>query len=666
MKDLRSGIEHLTNPADASLFRLISPTDAWQSRNIDAEQQQVRLDRHGNHVTIEYAGLKTAPVDTDGNCDRLDMRVIVTLDLAPGADEVMCQMTLDNRSDAAVTEAWFPRLGGWTGYAGPAHDRLTPGYQGYFDRLNPHDAVIGLDWTTFIRGHRRWAVRYPLATMLPWMDLSGGGRGLWIINYMQEAYLGGFAAENVAAGTGVSLTFGWFATVEIAPGSQWTSQRFGIGLHSQDWHAPAHRYRDWLKTWWTQRVVRPPARLRRALGIQHVMFSSFDGEPMRSFSDLPAVARAGLKYGIADVCVWDGHMMGTYGRVNKTDLTDYPAPKWEALRQALAEVRVMGVSASMLINQRLVSPTCDFYTRRGSPGVMRMRDGSVRPEPTPVGSRTAEIFPQWMGPMAVAMCQRSDEFRQEVNHHLDRLLDVGFSAFFIDQSFEYLPCYAENHGHTRVDDTHMAAIEWISDFRRRMKERNPDSYLMGEMPDVFTPQAIDLLWNWNWFRRNPDIMAYSLPEMSNAWVSDRDVSAAQNGFLYGLMLMLTTNGFTGTLDDAPDFGAYIQKLGALRSRTADLTVLAQFEDMDGLSCEGATGRRFTYGDGSGDSVVLINPTDKTAKAQVRVDPLRARTPAASRLYRLDGTTETLPASGESAVLELSMAPRDVIVWDMPG
>ncbi len=670
LKDLRTGFEHLSNPQDATLFRLIAPSETWQSRYIDAQQQQASLELQGSRLTIQYDRLKTAPVNTQGECDLLPVRVVVKVDLPAGSPEAFFVMEIENNSQSPLVEAWFPKLGGWTGYAGKDYDRLTPGYQGYFDQLNPHVQPLGADWTTFLRWDRLWSVRYPWATFLPWLDVSGGGKGLWLIDYMQEAYLGGFAAENLARGDDLSLTFGWFSIIEIAPGQRWTSQRFGLGLHQGDWHRTARHYREWLKTWW--KPVHPPERLKKSLGIQHVIFSNFDGEPVRPFNQLPAVARAGMKYGIQDVCVWDTLMLGTYGRTNPTEQTHYPPEQWEELRRALAETHALGSSVSMLINNRLVSPTSHFYTRRGSPGVMRMRDGSIRPEPTPVSGRSGESIPHWMGPQALVMCQRSKEFRQEVNYHLDRLLEVGFDAFFIDQSFEILPCYDPNHGHTRPDDTHQAAVEWIGDFRKKLKQRHPEGYLIGEMPDVFTPLAIDIQWNWNWFHRSPEIMAYSMPLMYNAWVTDCNIEYAQKGFLYGLLLMFTTHGLEGTLEDAskstPEFTCLIEKMARLRAKTAYCTVGAQFEDCDGLTIEAGMAKRFSYA--GGESVVVINPSDTEMKTRIQVDSLNSQGgeqqlgKSQSVLYKLDGTVQEIKQTGESAVLEIKLEPRDVIVWDL--
>jgi hypothetical protein len=102
-------------------------------------------------------------------------------------------------------------------------------------------------------------------------------------------------------------------------------------------------------------------------------------------------------------------------------------------------------------------------------------------------------------------------------------------------------------------------------------------------------------------------------------------------------------------------------MAALRTRTAHCTVGAQFEDSDGLACEGALAKRFSTA--GGEAVTLMNPRDAAAKVRVRIDGLRH--PArASRLYDLDGTAREAPVAGESAVIELELAPRAVAVWEL--
>jgi hypothetical protein len=168
-------------------------------------------------------------------------------------------------------------------------------------------------------------------------------------------------------------------------------------------------------------------------------------------------------------------------------------------------------------------------------------------------------------------------------------------------------------------------------------------------------------------------MAYSMPLMYNAWVTDCSIEHAQKGFLYGLLLMFTTHGLEGTLEDAakeqPVFTRLIEKMARLRARTAYCTVGAQFEDCDGLTVETGLAKRFTYT--GGESVVVINPTNKAMKTKLRLDPLDGSSDVhlalgkpLSVLYRLDGTAKELPWKSDSAVLEIELEPRDAVVWDL--
>ena len=280
-----------------------------------------------------------------------------------------------------------------------------------------------------MRWQRRWSIRYPVFSQLPWLDISGGGRGLHLINYMNPIRVGGMAAEKLNDySPDLSLAFGWFSNPEIKSGETWTSPRFGLGVHQGDWHVPARRYRDWLKTWW--KPAPSPERLYRMLGVQNIVTRLWDGTPIWPLSAIPKIIREGIPYGIFDLCVWDYLMLGNQARINPADIADFSPAEEASLRQALAEARGLGGFTSMLINYRVVSPTSHFFKTGGEGGALRMRDGSLRPEPSPTGGYTAEITPHWMGPECVVMCQRSPEFRQAMLRTLDKLLDIGFQRLF--------------------------------------------------------------------------------------------------------------------------------------------------------------------------------------------------------------------------------------------
>jgi hypothetical protein len=674
LKDAQSGEEHLPDAAQATLFRLLVPSEIWQSRFIEASQQPCRLSLRSHQLTLTYDQLRTAPCDphlggVEWESETLPIRVVVTVDLPAGSPEAFFVMQVENQSTAPISEVWFPRIAGWTGYAGQGQDKVMAGYQLWDKPLDPYASNYGMEWGTFFRWQKRWAVRYPTFSQLPWLDISGGGRGLSLINYMRPVKVGGMAVENVRGyEAGMSLAFGWFANPEIKPGQVYTSPRFGLSLHSGDWHATARRYRDWLNTWW--QPAQAPQRLPSMLGVQNVVFTSFDGTPVHRLSEIPAIAQAGIKYGIYDLCVWDYLMLGTYGRVNPAGIADFPSSQEGELRRALADTRQMGVSTSMLINHRLVSPTNTAYRAQWERGIMRMRDGSLRTEPCPTSGYSAEILPHWMGPQSQVMCPRSTEFRQSMQATLDRLLDIGFDAFFIDQPFEVLPCYAPDHGHASPDDTHAAVAEWVGAFRKRLRARFPQGYIIGEMADVAVGEEIELWWNWYWFNTRTEVMAYGMPPILNSYVTDVNFDRAQQGFLHGFLLMLTTHGLESTLDNVPQFGDYVRRLAALRARTYQFTVSSQFSDVDGLTADGGQAKLFLpVRTGVRPAITLINPTDRPSFAKIQLDgtqiPGWEGRFMPGKVYRMDGSTQAGGrVTGDQATLEIPLPPREVAVWEL--
>ena len=654
LRDLRTGEDHLPDTQHADLFRFIVPAEQWQSRYADAAAQHCRWETPPDAVLLHYDELVLS------DATRVPINVEVRVELPAGSAEAYFSITVRNHSSFPIAEVCFPKLGGWTGYAGPGKDAFVAGSNLWNKPLDPHAQPIAPIWATFMRIHQRFAVRFPTNTFLPWVDVSGGGRGLSLINYMRQVRIGGIMIENRRGyEPGTSISFGWFCNPEIKPGQTWSLATCGVGLHEGDWHAAARRYREWLKTWW---APAPSAfGLRRKMAIQNVIFRSFDGEPVRSLDQIPAVAQSGLKYGVTDLCIWDYQMLGNYGRLYSATPTDYPADQWETLRNGLASAHQMGVRTSMLMNYRLTNPSSAFYKAGGSDGVIRMRDGSLRSEPVPTSGRTAEYFPFWMGPQAQVMCPKSQQFRQYVMDQLERLLDVGFDAFFIDQPFENMPCYADNHGHVEPGDTHEGAMELVRDFRARVLQQYPDTYFIGEVPEAFVGQFIDVWWMWQWSTIQPEIMLYSVPGMIHSYVTDVNFDHAQQGFLHGMLLQLTTHGLEGTLDDAPQFGDYVRRMSALRARTATHTSEAEFADVDDLTSEGCQAKRFITSTGA-NGVTIVNQTDAPAWARITVGNTR---PAQMVLQRLDGRCHQAGRhNGDHATLEVRLDPRECAVWQL--
>ena len=122
LRNAQSGEEHLPDIPRATLFRMLVPAETWQSRFIEANQQECQLSLNGQRLTLTYDTLHTAdhdPYQTSGSptweSENLSIRVVVTVDLPVGSPEAFLEMAIENHSNTSISEIWFPRLGGWTG-----------------------------------------------------------------------------------------------------------------------------------------------------------------------------------------------------------------------------------------------------------------------------------------------------------------------------------------------------------------------------------------------------------------------------------------------------------------------------------------------------------------------------------------------------------------------
>jgi len=180
--DACTGEEHLADTEQATLFRMIVPEEMWQSRFIEANQQECSFDRQGDRLTLTYSSLHTAQKDlikpgrAQWQSETLPIQVVITVDLPAGSPDASFEMRVENHSQVAIGEVWFPRLGGWTGYAGPGKDKITAGNLFTDKPLDPYaENYVAGQTASVMRWQRRWSVRYPVFSQLPWLDISGGG-----------------------------------------------------------------------------------------------------------------------------------------------------------------------------------------------------------------------------------------------------------------------------------------------------------------------------------------------------------------------------------------------------------------------------------------------------------------------------------------------------------
>lgn len=656
IEDLHTGAAHLQDSARARLFRVVVPHRLWQSRFADSHLSgPPQIEQAGERLRLHWPRLQAA----DGP---LEVAATVEVHLPSDATEALFTLTLENHESDLLVEARFPWVGGWQATEDPPEALF-----GWLDVSTSFVPPRGERFAYNLAGRQRVRfLSHPQGPLMPVFSLSRGGAGLSLLCYEPRPRLGGLVLDNLdPEPEQLSMSWAWVHYPYLDPGGSWESPPLGLGVHAGDWHAVADRYRAWADTWW--QPPSPPQRLRRSLGVQFVQTRGFDGQPLgHGWRDVPRLARAGLMYGIADLCLWDP-LAGVYCRPDEGDFWEEfdPSQSLDDLRSALAEARELGVNVSTLVNYRLILRNTELFRRGGYEDLLlRGRYGTTPLEDYGgYGAGFASFTLPALSKQGVVLCPRPERFRERALQITRQTMDLGFTSLFIDQSFEIYPCFDPRHGHETPTDTHEAAVAWMVEAARLVREAGPEAYVMGEIPDVHGLQQLDLMWNWNWSDADArlEVVRYTFPEALQLWVVDRQPEVLNRAFVLGCLMALTTFQLEKSLAEYPQFGERVAQLARLRLATAEYTAEGRFRDELGLQAEGALAKVFASS--AGLAVVVGNVSQEDRPVRLALDPLaHGRTPAgAGRWWRQDGSP--LPVTG--LTVEMDLPALEVAVWTVP-
>jgi hypothetical protein len=254
------------------------------------------------------------------------------------------------------------------------------------------------------------------------------------------------------------------------------------------------------------------------------------------------------------------------------------------LKQALQEVRDMGVYVSPLINMRLTTQTHPFWKDNGEKWAIRSLYGIPAQETLPLRGNTSALINRYLDRGGVRLCQSSAEFQEWALENTRKVLELGFNAIFIDQPFSEDYCFSDQHGHPVPVAGHTGVCSWIAKAAELVHHKYPDSYVIGEVPDIWNTQFFQLWWFWDWSWLRPEVFRYVLPESLQSWVIDAYDHEHQVGqaFALGFLLNINVRSLEKTLLDVPQFARRIKQLAALRRKTYHCTLAGRFLGGSGL------------------------------------------------------------------------------------
>ncbi len=657
---IASGKRFLSEPAGARLFRMMIPLEEWPNHYADSHMNNKPvLQLKGDSVEIVFEDLKDIRKEPTG------LKVKVTARLPEDSSEVFFSMEVENSGKHVVEQVRFPWVGGLTSIDGEDADRVAVASKFFnLHKMFPRDYSA-----RFCRVRYKMVFEYPIPLFLPYLDISGKDQGLGYICYLDKARIGNLGFEQLDPyGKNPSMSFAWAAHPFLKPGGSWSSPDIGISTHKGDWHRTADRFRDWVYTWWKD--PNPPERLKKSIGVGNISFRDFDGRMLNEFSDMPELAEECKKSEIKDICVWH-RAGGTYMVCGSTkEVFDEPAPVLKELEEALGKVKKAGFNMNVILNLRLVKTIFEPYKEVGESEAMRSKDGSPASRETFAAStyHLDNFYVTYNLGDSVTLCQRPDSlYAERADRIIDKMLNLGFTSIFVDQPVNERCCFAPHHKHASTDIAPSECVEWVAGVGRKVKNRSEGGYIIGELPELFQTENIDLWWHWAWSQLSPEIYRYSHPRPLHLWVIDDELDQMNKAFTLGFLLTFTPAGMEKTMKSRPEAAKHCKTLAKLKNKVADYIVDTRFADREGLKMRKRQDIEAAVYVGRDRAAVIIAETEgKTTDITVGFKPgehgLCLKT---SEIYRTAGRKERVPVSGKEACsVKLSLDPYEVAVWTM--
>jgi len=363
----RNGTELVSEKRLAANFRLCVPLPDYLCNYVDGERQRAkRVEASANAVEVEFTGLRAEKGDVP-----VDLAYTIRLD----GDTVRFRARLTNRGTRPVSEFWFPRIGGWTGFGGSSAKLATPNYIScrhdiaLFDHF-PGERALGSDAAEFTADYPRM--------VMPWWDLydEHSRTGLYLgyhdktLRYSTwHTYLfpdvtglpdSNWMSAEETAGAPAGMVFSHVRYPFVGPGETFESGEFVLRAHAGDWHQGSLFYREWfLKNF-------PVDKSRSWLRKQSAWFSSIVYQPedrlVADFATYDKWCQDAERYGIR--C---HELIGWHRGGLERNYPEYvPEEKLggrAGFQKTLKSIRSRGARCLAFVNYNIVDGASDHYKK---------------------------------------------------------------------------------------------------------------------------------------------------------------------------------------------------------------------------------------------------------------------------------------------------------------
>ena len=644
----------IKRPHLARAWKIMLPLDgkrnnlAWshlQPEKPSCTEAENKVTFHWPNITSEFGGKHN---------------IAITAVCAIENDQAVFRMHIENNSKGFVENVYYPYIGDL--YRPDGCEKLTLQHEGYiamseyelFPCMQNPLGTHSVDYPTLCVG---WsAANPPMSPYCLVSDQAGNGlyfgvteRRIEAATWHAEALPGWrnsmdfrLFSEDEFEGKDVHTRFSVGHLPFVAPGTSFDLLAFGMEAYKGNWNVGSDCYTRISKQW--NKLPDMPAWAKEPHSWLQIQINSPEDELRIRFKDLPKIGAECAKCGVTAIQLvgWND---GGQDRGNPTHSPDPRLGTFEELKQAIAEIKAMGVK--LILFAKFV------WADQSNPDFKEVYEPLAIKDP--YGDYCMHRGYQYMTLTQIAdvntrrlipMCFGSEAYLEICNREFQKCVDLGADGILFDECLHHSPttcCFDESHGHRYGVHTYAFDEKLIEGFREIVAGK--DFMIAGEAIYDFQHNYYDVSYARTWGGWHKPVARYLRPDgqVMTAVIGFNDRCMLNQCLMYRYIISYEPYNFKGMLSDYPTTVAYGTKMDALRMDWAKWFWHGTFCDKTGGVAETVEGKTvdfysvFKAEDGSMGMVVCNYDESKPLRVRVKLDNGQALTQ-----YRLVDWTEAKP------------------------
>ncbi len=574
-----------------SLFRLICQMNENWEHVVEAKDQKITVIEEADAVHFEMSRL----------CSRggADMEISARFSVQLAMDRLLFSATMENKSDAEITDFYFPRIGAISTLGVGKPDLIWPYESGQrvtnicehlFDRGLNSDGPFVL------------SMSYPGLASMCWMGLADGDQSLYLGCHDDKHHVTLLRAIGSAA---ADTTLEIDTLAFVMPGETWTSPASVLMLYQGDWKRGADCYAQWARSW---RV--PPKQsqwVRDMTGYFLVINKQQYGDEVWPYDTLPELYAFAKENG----CDTLG-LFGWYGTGHDNGYPDLKVCESmggaETLRKQIKAVQAEGGRVTLYYQGHLLDLGSVYYKTIGHRLEAKTRWRTPYFEEYSKFARSGYLQ-HFSKKLFSTVCPSCPEWQALMEEKADWIASFGPDGMLYDQigGMPPYPCFDESHPHMEGRPSlsyTQGRLALLPRIRARAKiHGNEFAFFSEHITDLYS-QFLDALHGINSAPNGqegvyaciegaddkpsttlnyPELFRYCFPETivtvrnQRPYLTPRMVNyACFYGFRYEMELRYAYDQDAIRAGEHPDWKAYAASVTAFRKAYADILLHGLF------------------------------------------------------------------------------------------